>query len=259
MAAYFKAQATAQDLRDVQSNVAWEWAVATGLPLPEAAKKFCREYRSFWPLTQLGDPLRADDRMFSIDEREVLVILRKLEEKYGKYDTGSSTDISVNIFQRVNYPHVAQGPVWVRNTRGPRQHVEAILRKYGVPYLPSHAPGIRMAAFFCHRSLLAKPEEASPQERQAVPTVKKYAVEPPIIAGYGGRRPTTSPNFRDTFSSPGITFTNPSPPRSPITPTGSPTPRTGMAGSPTGSKMSLASPPLSPDAPLHPSVRRPLF
>ena len=70
-----------------------------------------------------------------------------------QYDTGSSTDISVNIFQKVQFAHVAQGPVWVRNTRGPRAHVEAILRKYGVPYLPSQSPGIRMAAFFNHRSV----------------------------------------------------------------------------------------------------------
>ena len=70
-----------------------------------------------------------------------------------QYDTGSSTDISVNIFQKVQFAHVAQGPVWVRNTRGPRAHVEAILRKYGVPYLPSQSPGIRMATFFNHRSV----------------------------------------------------------------------------------------------------------
>ncbi len=86
--AYFKNHANAKDLRDVQSNVLWEWAVATGMPLNEAATKFCREYRRFWPLTQLGDPLVANDRMFSIDEREVLIILRKLEEIYGKVSAG---------------------------------------------------------------------------------------------------------------------------------------------------------------------------
>ena len=90
MGAYFKQHATAKDLRDVQTNVAWEWAVATGLPIPEAAKKFCKEYRSFWPLTQLGDPLKPDDRMFSVDEREVLTIMRKLEEKYGKVRSQAS-------------------------------------------------------------------------------------------------------------------------------------------------------------------------
>ena len=94
MGAYFKQHATAKDLRDVQANVAWEWAVATGLPIPEAAKKFCKEYRSFWPLTQLGDPLKPDDRMFSIDEREVLTILRKLEEKYGKVSSRASRAVS---------------------------------------------------------------------------------------------------------------------------------------------------------------------
>lgn len=142
--ASFKHHANAADLREVQCAVLWEWAVSTSLPLPHAAAVFCRDYRRIWPLLQLGDPLIQDDRMFSVDQRDVLIILRKQEERYGRYDTGSSTDPSTNIFQKVTVALVAHGPVWVRNTQGPRSHVEGLLRKYGVPYRPSHSPGVRM-------------------------------------------------------------------------------------------------------------------
>ena len=33
---------------------------------------------------QLGDPSSREERIFAADDREVLIILRKLEEKYGK-------------------------------------------------------------------------------------------------------------------------------------------------------------------------------
>ena len=163
MSVYFKHVASAHDLREVQCNVLWEWAVSTRLSIPDAAAKFCRTHRNCWPYLQLGDPQSREDRCFSADEREIIIILRRLEARYGKvrhtpirhttlqtihrvlkvlihplsmhrweqYDTGSSTDRSVNLFQRVHCARVAQGPVWVRNTRGPRAHVEAILRKYG--------------------------------------------------------------------------------------------------------------------------------
>uniref|UniRef100_A0A7S2NFF3 Uncharacterized protein n=1 Tax=Haptolina brevifila TaxID=156173 RepID=A0A7S2NFF3_9EUKA len=165
--AYFKAHASAVDLRELQSAVLWEWAVCTALPLIDAAQIFARDFRRIWPLQQLGDPLIPDDRMFPVDPHGVLVILKRMEEKYGRYDTGSSTDASTNLFQKVRHPHVARGPVWVRNTRDPRAHVEALLRKYGVAAscLPSHSPGIRMTDFFRNRSLVAKPNDANALER----------------------------------------------------------------------------------------------
>jgi len=191
--ASFKHHANAADLREVQCAVLWEWAVSTSLPLPHAAAVFCRDYRRIWPLLQLGDPLIQDDRMFSVDQRDVLIILRKQEEKYGRYDTGSSTDPSTNIFQKVTVAHVAHGPVWVRNTQGPRSHVEGLLRKYGVPYRPSHSPGVRMTEFFRNRSLIAKPTEASFDD-------KAYAGPPSPNSVLSAMMPV-SPQYT-SFSSP---------------------------------------------------------
>jgi len=173
MCAFFKQVASAVDLRDVQSAVLWEWAVSSTLPLPEAAARFSKTYRSFWPLLQLGDPWIQEDRMFSVDQRDVLIILRRLEERYGKYDTGSTTEIPLNIFQHFAIAKVGHGPVWVRNTQSSRLHVESILRKYAVGgggpkrglYMPSCAPGVRMIEMFKQRSFVAKPREASIDER----------------------------------------------------------------------------------------------
>ena len=165
---FFKDQANAQDLRAVQSAILWEWAVTTGLSLPLAAQKFCSSYRSFWPLRPMGDPLILDDRMFEVDERSVTTILRKLEERYGKYDAGSSTQSSTNMFQRLDFAkRPLNHPVWVRNTKAPRDHCEAILKKYGVPkqYQPSSAPGIRLTDFFRDKTLIANPEAAAPEDR----------------------------------------------------------------------------------------------
>ena len=156
MSHFFKEQCNAQDLRSLQSAVLWEWAITTCLPLHEAAAKFTREHRSFWPLTQLGDPLIPADRMFGTDADSVHRILEKLEERYGKYDTCSATDLSKNTFQSfANRQSVSfTTPVWCRNTQTPRAHAEKILRKYGVPKhnLPSQSPGIRMVDFFRHDS-----------------------------------------------------------------------------------------------------------
>ena len=196
--ATFKHHASATDLRDCQSAVLWEWASSTGLSLPECAAKFSRNYRSFWPLAQLGDPMVKEDRMFSVDQRDVLSILRKQEAQFGTYVTGSMTEEPANAFQRILQGHrIGHSPVWVHNTHAPRAHVEALLRKCtphlsdtcprrihdahrrmhdaqrqivglwadGVPYLPSSAPGCRMIDFFRKRSLIAKPAEASPTAR----------------------------------------------------------------------------------------------
>jgi hypothetical protein len=145
-------------------------AITTGLTLGEAAGKFCREYRTFWPLTQLGDPLSHDDRMFDVDERSVQVILRKLEERYGKYDACSSTDRSANLFQKFDFSRPRTGltaPVWCKNTRVPREHAERILRKYGVPSVcwPSQSPGIRMIDFIRTRRFVCDPEMALPADQ----------------------------------------------------------------------------------------------
>ena len=88
-------------------------------------------------------------------EITVLTILRKEEEWYGKYSTGSSTDDSTNVFQKAHKKmHKANVPMWVRNTKGPRQHCETILKRYGVPSntLPSVSPGIRLVDFFKDRA-----------------------------------------------------------------------------------------------------------
>ena len=84
----FKACATAEDLRDVQLCVLWEWAVSESKPLDETVSIFVSTYRTFWPLLQLGDPHNQEDRMFECDERSILTILLKTEERYGKYKTG---------------------------------------------------------------------------------------------------------------------------------------------------------------------------
>jgi len=174
--ATFKHHASATDLRDCQSAVLWEWASSTGLSLPECAAKFARDYRSFWPLAQLGDPMVKEDRMFSVDQRDVLSILRKQEAQFGTYVTGSMTEEPANAFQRILQGHrIGHSPVWVHNTHAPRAHVEALLRKYGVPYLPSSAPGCRMIDFFRKRSLIAKPAEASPTARTYSPAVRTRA------------------------------------------------------------------------------------
>ena len=56
--------------------------------------------------------------------------LAQQEERFGTYDTGSATEVSTNVFQRVkNQQVIGTGPVWVRNTRQPRAHVEALLKK----------------------------------------------------------------------------------------------------------------------------------
>lgn len=154
--AYFKQVAHPADLRDVQTAVLWEWAVTKGLPLPLCAKVFAKNYRTFWPLCQLGDPLLAQDRMFSVEERDLLFMLRSQENKYGRYGTGSSTDESINSFQHFAVRRVGTSPVWVKNTTVLRAQVEAILRKYGVPHLPSASPGVRMLDFFRERALISK-------------------------------------------------------------------------------------------------------
>uniref|UniRef100_A0A7S2JTP9 Uncharacterized protein n=1 Tax=Haptolina brevifila TaxID=156173 RepID=A0A7S2JTP9_9EUKA len=128
--ATFKHHASATDLRDVQLAVLWEWAASSGLSLPTAAAKFASTYRSFWPLAQLGDPHIREDRMFSVDQRDVLILLRKQEERYGTYVAGSASDEATNVFQRIlNAQKIGSDPIWVRNTRGPRAHVEALLCK----------------------------------------------------------------------------------------------------------------------------------
>ena len=123
-----------------------------------------RSYRTFWPLRQVGDPL--DDRMFDVNEHSVYVILSKLEQRYGKYAPASSTDRSTNTFQQLDFfKRPLTRPVWSKDTKAPRAHAEAILRKYGVPYLPSHSPGIRMVDFFRDRFLISNPETATPEDR----------------------------------------------------------------------------------------------
>ena len=42
MSHLFKDNAKAEDLRAIQSAILWEWAVTSGLPLPEAARKFVK-------------------------------------------------------------------------------------------------------------------------------------------------------------------------------------------------------------------------
>ena len=198
MSSPFKNVASAQDLRAVQTAVLWDWAVCAQVPLPEAAKRFATGHRSIWPLRQLGDPRDPQDRMFSVDEAAVLKMLRRMEERYGKYEGGSTTELSTTLFQRTS-SRVSSGPVWVRNTRDPRAHVraslqtggplaavrslarpiallsgahassqvEALLKKYGVAMLPSSAPSCRLYQFFASRSsLFATPDRADAAARE---------------------------------------------------------------------------------------------
>jgi len=104
----------------------------------------------------------------------VLAILRKQEERFGRYETGSTTDILSNSFQQYGHTRLGTSPVWVRNTRDPRTHVEAILRKYGVvncgggSCLPSSAPRVRMIEIFRQRSFVANPKQATHAERSYI-------------------------------------------------------------------------------------------
>ena len=114
----FKFVANARDLRDVQMYVLWEWAVSTGEDLPSCAARFEREYRSFWPLAQLGDPRQPEDRTFACDKATVLAILRRLEDQFGS-NPGAS-DPRACRFHPGQLSPLGQGLVWVRNTSGPR-------------------------------------------------------------------------------------------------------------------------------------------
>jgi hypothetical protein len=53
----------------------------------------------------------------------------------------------------------------VKNTTVLRAQVEAILRKYGVPHLPSASPGVRMLDFFRERALISKMDHKIEAER----------------------------------------------------------------------------------------------
>ena len=108
--------------------------------------------------------------MFDIDERSVTIILRKLEERYGKYNTCSSTDRCANLFQKFDFSRPRTGltaPVWCRNTKVPREHAERILKKYGVPSVcwPSQSPGIRMIDLIRTRRFVCDPETALPADQ----------------------------------------------------------------------------------------------
>jgi len=108
--------------------------------------------------------------------------------------------------------------------------------------------------------LLAKPEKASPEDREAVPTLVKYAIEPPIIAGFDGKRPTTSLGIpAGRYSAPGSTFSGGSPPLSPMTPLGSPSGTRSQLGSLHLAKPLHHSSPMPYGSPSGPNVKRSLF